>query len=137
MRVATFNILHRRTVGDGVGPRFVAAISALQGRPGWRPPATNNPGPRLRPFVLRPRLESAPVAGPRLLAGDLNLTPSAVRRWSGMRPLAMATTFPAPAPDRQLDHILTDDRQLRGGPAGAVLMPISDHRPLVVAVARA
>ncbi len=70
--------------------------------------------------------------GPRLLAGDLNLTPSAVHRWSGMRALAVATTFPAPAPDRQLDHILTDDRRLRGGATEAELMPISDHRPLVI-----
>ena len=70
--------------------------------------------------------------GPRLLIGDLNLTPAAVGRWSGMRPLAVAATFPAPAPNRQLDHILTDDRQLRGGPTEAELMPISDHRPLVV-----
>ena len=70
--------------------------------------------------------------GPRLLIGDLNLTPEPVRRWSGMRPLAAAPTFPAPHPDRQLDHILTDDRSLRGGAVEAELMPISDHRPLVV-----
>jgi endonuclease/exonuclease/phosphatase family metal-dependent hydrolase len=70
--------------------------------------------------------------GPRLLAGDLNLTPAAVHRWSGMRPLATAATFPAPNPDRQLDHILTDDRGLHAGAATAEEMPISDHRPLVV-----
>jgi endonuclease/exonuclease/phosphatase family metal-dependent hydrolase len=70
--------------------------------------------------------------GPRLLTGDLNLTPAAVRRCSGMRPLAVATTFPAPAPERQLDHILTDDRRLRSRAVKAELMPISDHRPLVV-----
>jgi endonuclease/exonuclease/phosphatase family metal-dependent hydrolase len=74
--------------------------------------------------------------GPRLLIGDLNLTPAAVGRWSGMRPLAVAATFPAPAPNRQLDHILTDDRPLRGGPTEAQLMPISDHRPLVVELDR-
>jgi endonuclease/exonuclease/phosphatase family metal-dependent hydrolase len=74
--------------------------------------------------------------GPRLLIGDLNLTPAAVRRWSGMRPLAIAPTFPAAEPNRQLDHILTDDRQLRGGAAEAELMSISDHRPLVVELNR-
>jgi endonuclease/exonuclease/phosphatase family metal-dependent hydrolase len=74
--------------------------------------------------------------GPRLLTGDLNLTPAAVRRWSGMRPLAIAPTFPAAEPNRQLDHILTDDRQLRGGAAEAELMSISDHRPLVVELNR-
>ena len=56
--------------------------------------------------------------GPRLLTGDLNMTPGAVRRWSGMRALAVAPTFPAETP-------------------GAELMPISDQRPLVVNLARA
>jgi endonuclease/exonuclease/phosphatase family metal-dependent hydrolase len=70
--------------------------------------------------------------GPRLLMGDLNMTPTAVRRWSRMRALATAATFPADTPGRQLDHILTDDDRLRGSAAGAELMPISDHRPLVV-----
>jgi endonuclease/exonuclease/phosphatase (EEP) superfamily protein YafD len=72
------------------------------------------------------------LPGPRLLAGDLNLTPRAVRRWSGMRPLAAAATFPAASPDRQLDHILTDDGRLHPGVVAAEEMPISDHRPLVV-----
>jgi len=74
--------------------------------------------------------------GPRLLTGDLNLTLPAVRRWSGMRPLAVAATFPATNPDRQLDHILTDDPRLRGGAAGSEPMSISDHRPLVVDLER-
>jgi len=76
------------------------------------------------------------LPGPRLLAGDLNLTPAAVHRRSGMRPLATAATFPAPNPDRQLDHILTDDRGLHAGAATAEEMSISDHRPLVVDVHR-
>jgi endonuclease/exonuclease/phosphatase family metal-dependent hydrolase len=70
--------------------------------------------------------------GPRLLTGDLNMTPNTARRWSGMRALAEAKTFPADAPDRQLDHILTDDDRLRGTAVEAGAMPISDHRPLVV-----
>ena len=74
--------------------------------------------------------------GPRLLTGDLNMTTEAVRRWSGMRPLAVAPTFPAEIPDRQLDHILTDDRRLRGMGVETELMPISDHRPLVVDIDR-
>ncbi|SPM32440.1 Metal-dependent hydrolase, endonuclease/exonuclease/phosphatase family [Mycobacterium rhizamassiliense] len=69
---------------------------------------------------------------PRMLLGDLNMTPATVHRWSGMRPLAVADTFPADAPGRQLDHILTDDDRLRGGVTESELTPISDHRPLVV-----
>ncbi|WP_297597235.1 endonuclease/exonuclease/phosphatase family protein [Mycobacterium sp.] len=75
--------------------------------------------------------------GPRLLTGDLNMTPEAVGRWSGMRALALAQTFPADNPHRQLDHILTDDPGLRGGAVDASPMPISDHRPLVVDLQRA
>ncbi|OBF53268.1 endonuclease [Mycobacterium sp. 852002-50816_SCH5313054-b] len=75
--------------------------------------------------------------GPRLLTGDLNMTPDAARRWSGMRPLAAAATFPAQTPHRQLDHILTDDAGLRGAAVGSDEMPISDHRPLVVDLERA
>jgi endonuclease/exonuclease/phosphatase family metal-dependent hydrolase len=74
--------------------------------------------------------------GPRLLTGDLNMTPPAVRRWSGMRTLAVAKTFPARAPNRQLDHILTDDDRLRAGAVEAEPMTISDHRPLVVDLQR-
>jgi endonuclease/exonuclease/phosphatase family metal-dependent hydrolase len=70
--------------------------------------------------------------GPRLLIGDLNMTPKAVRRWSGMWALAVAATFPTETPTRQLDHILTDDDCLRAGATEAELMPISDHRPLVI-----
>ncbi|BDB45452.1 MULTISPECIES: endonuclease/exonuclease/phosphatase family protein [Mycobacterium] len=76
------------------------------------------------------------LPGPRLLIGDLNLTPAAVHRWSGMRALATAPTFPAAAPQRQLDHILTDDPDLHGVAATAELMPISDHRALVTEVRR-
>jgi endonuclease/exonuclease/phosphatase family metal-dependent hydrolase len=46
--------------------------------------------------------------------------------------LAVAPTFPAETPDRQLDHTLTDDHHLRGGAVKAETMPISDHRPPAV-----
>lgn len=74
--------------------------------------------------------------GPRLLTGDLNMTPKTVARWSGMRAVAVAETFPADNPNRQLDHILTDDPGLRGKAVDASPMPISDHRPLVVDLQR-
>lgn len=79
--------------------------------------------------------------GPRLLVGDLNLVPTAVHRWSGYRSLATAPTYPAVRPERQLDYILTNDI-LTDGPgircraADTPLMPISDHRPLVVDIQR-
>lgn len=76
------------------------------------------------------------VFRPRLLTGDLNMTPPAVRRWSGMWPLAVAKTFPADTPDRQLDHILTDNPTLWGSATEAEAMPVSDHRPLVVDIER-
>lgn len=74
--------------------------------------------------------------GPRVLMGDLNMTPPAPRRWTGLRPLAEAPTFPAKAPERQLDHILTDDATLRVDRCSAPSMTISDHRALVVDVSQ-
>lgn len=72
------------------------------------------------------------LPGPHVLMGDLNLPAGPAERWSRMRSLASAATFPADAPQRQLDHILTDHPGLRGlGPA-APAAPLSDHRPLVV-----
>ena len=74
--------------------------------------------------------------GPRVLMGDLNMTPPKARRWYGLGPLGGAPTFPANDPHRQLDHILTDDPTLRTDQCLAPLLPISDHRALVVDVSR-
>ncbi|CAA0134118.1 Uncharacterised protein [Mycolicibacterium vanbaalenii] len=74
------------------------------------------------------------MPGPRLLMGDLNLPPAPAARWSRMRALAAAATFPAEAPDRQLDHILTDHPGLRGRGCLTPDAPLSDHRPLLVEV---
>ncbi|MCV7227914.1 endonuclease/exonuclease/phosphatase family protein [Mycolicibacterium komossense] len=76
------------------------------------------------------------LPGPRIVVGDLNLNPTAVRRWSGLHALAAAPTFPAEQPQRQLDHILTDDPGLFVRNYETPLMPISDHRPLVVDLER-
>ena len=75
-------------------------------------------------------------AGPRVLMGDLNMTPPRSKRWVGMRSLGSALTFPADAPQRQLDHILTDDPMLHVDDCQAPELPISDHRALVVDVSR-
>jgi endonuclease/exonuclease/phosphatase family metal-dependent hydrolase len=72
------------------------------------------------------------LPGPRILLGDLNMAPAAARRWSGLHPLASAATFPATAPSRQLDHVLTDLPDPRVTGWKAPVQPISDHLPLIV-----
>ncbi|MGA8545635.1 MAG: endonuclease/exonuclease/phosphatase family protein [Mycobacterium sp.] len=74
--------------------------------------------------------------GPRVLMGDLNMTPPTPQRWTRMRPLATALTFPIDHPNRQLDHILTDDAGLVVEACSAPTLPISDHRPLIIDVSR-
>ena len=74
---------------------------------------------------------------PRVLMGDLNMTTTAALRWSGLRTLGEAPTFPGDDPDRQLDHILTDDADLRVDARAAPRLPVSDHRALFVDVSRA
>jgi endonuclease/exonuclease/phosphatase family metal-dependent hydrolase len=74
--------------------------------------------------------------GPRVLMGDLNMTPPTPQRWTRLRPLATARTFPVDAPEHQLDHILTDDIRLTAAATSTPALPISDHRPLVVDVSR-
>lgn len=76
------------------------------------------------------------LPGPRVLMGDLNMTPPTPKRWTGLRSLGAALTFPVDAPDRQLDHILTDDAGLAADECSARPLPISDHRPLIVDVSR-
>lgn len=76
------------------------------------------------------------LPGPHLLLGDLNLPSAAAQRWSGLRTLAAAPTYPAQRPRRQLDHVLTDDPRLIVRHWETPLMPISDHRPLVVDLER-
>jgi endonuclease/exonuclease/phosphatase family metal-dependent hydrolase len=73
---------------------------------------------------------------PRLLLGDLNLTPLALRLaarrgWPGS---GGGDTFPNSRPNRQLDHVLRSDPNgaLRVRAARVVAAPVSDHRALVV-----
>lgn len=74
------------------------------------------------------------LPGPRMLMGDLNMSPASANRWSGLRPLASAPTFPLNCPDRQLDHILTDHPDLAVKQISSPVLPISDHRPLIIDV---
>ncbi len=55
---------------------------------------------------------------PRIVTGDLNMPPAAVRRHTGLRALASAATYPSDVPTQQLDHVLTDDPGLQVRPAG-------------------
>ncbi|SDQ03996.1 endonuclease/exonuclease/phosphatase family protein [Quadrisphaera sp. DSM 44207] len=72
--------------------------------------------------------------GPLVLMGDLNAAGEGPAHATRLRPLAVADTFPARAPDRQIDHLLGRGVAARG-PGRAVHLPISDHRALVADVA--
>ncbi|WP_448072843.1 endonuclease/exonuclease/phosphatase family protein [Georgenia yuyongxinii] len=74
---------------------------------------------------------------PLVLLGDLNLAGGRPARFSGLRPLVVAPTFPLDRPDRQLDHILVDGDLTVTEPGGAVDLGMSDHRALHVRVALA
>jgi endonuclease/exonuclease/phosphatase (EEP) superfamily protein YafD len=51
---------------------------------------------------------------------------------TGYRPLAHHPTFPLATPTRQLDHILARGALGRVRSSEAPLLPLSDHRALVV-----
>jgi endonuclease/exonuclease/phosphatase family metal-dependent hydrolase len=74
------------------------------------------------------------LPGPHVLMGDLNMSGPRPSRQTGLRSLATAPTFPLQRPDRQLDHILTDHDDLMATQVWTPMLPISDHRPLVIDV---
>lgn len=101
--------------------QFTAASTHLSFVPGWN-----------RYQLRRLSRDLAAFPGPRLLMGDLNLTPTPARRWSGLHPLGTGQTFPADRPSRQLDHVLTDHPNLRARECRTPELTVSDHRPLVL-----
>jgi len=101
--------------------RLTVANTHLSFVPGWN---------RLQ--LRRLRRDLAGMPGPRVLMGDLNMTPSAVAADTRMRSMATMPTFPVDQPSRQLDHILVDDPAVHARGCSTPLLPISDHRPLVV-----
>jgi endonuclease/exonuclease/phosphatase family metal-dependent hydrolase len=107
-----------------IGPLTVANTH-LSFVPGWN---------RVQLRTLIQDLRGFP--GPRVLMGDLNMTPPTPSRWTGMLPLGGALTFPAHEPGDQLDHVLTDDPTLRVDECAAPRLPVSDHRALVVDISR-
>lgn len=107
-----------------VGPLTVANTH-LSFVPGWN---------RRQLRLLMRDLHGFP--GPHVLMGDLNMAPAKAGRLSGLRALGEAPTFPADAPETQLDHILTDDDGLRVERCVAPRLSISDHRALVIDISR-
>jgi endonuclease/exonuclease/phosphatase family metal-dependent hydrolase len=79
--------------------------------------------------VLR---ELAPVKAPVVLMGDLNVHNPLPAYLTGYRSLGRHLTFPAEAPNRQLDHILLRGRLGHVVGSAAPLLPLSDHRALTV-----
>ncbi|HVU93201.1 MAG TPA: endonuclease/exonuclease/phosphatase family protein [Jatrophihabitans sp.] len=104
------------------GP-ITVANTHLSFVPGWN-----------RVQLRRLRRDLCALPGPRVLMGDLNMTPPTPVEVTGFRSLAAELTFPREAPERQLDHVLVDDGRLRAEHAEAPLLPVSDHRPLIVDV---
>lgn len=74
------------------------------------------------------------LPGPHLLLGDLNLGPDDAARVAGMRGLAVARTFPAHRPRRQIDHVLAGPGLRADGEAATMRLPVSDHLALAVGV---
>ncbi|RPF25685.1 endonuclease/exonuclease/phosphatase family protein [Georgenia muralis] len=72
---------------------------------------------------------------PLVLLGDLNMAGGRPARYSGLRPLVTAPTFPLDRPDQQLDHILADGEMTVTGEGRSLDLGMSDHRALVVDVA--
>lgn len=82
--------------------------------------------------LRRVRRDLAPVDGPVLLMGDLNMTGTRPARITGYRALASHPTFPLDRPVRQLDHILLRGQLGRVSGTAAVRLPLSDHQALTV-----
>ena len=80
--------------------------------------------------LVRVLRDLAPVNGPVVLMGDLNMHNPLPALITGYRSLARHLTFPAEVPNRQLDHILLRGRLGTVLSSSAPLLPLSDHRAL-------
>ncbi len=86
---------------------------------------------------LRRLLSCLGRASPLVLMGDLNMGPARARRVTGLRALASAATFPAHAPRKQIDHILSRGLSSVASGGHAPATSVSDHRPLTVTLTAA
>jgi endonuclease/exonuclease/phosphatase family metal-dependent hydrolase len=103
--------------------RLTVVNTHLSFVPGWN-----------RVQLRRLRRDLTAFPGPLVLMGDLNMTPPTPAAVTGWRPLAEALTFPAAAPDRQLDHVLLRGEIGSVTGTSAPELTLSDHRALVVDV---
>ena len=106
---------------DGPYGVMTAASTHLSFVPGWN-------AVQLRRVVRWLQL----LPGPRVLLGDLNLPAGpagAISRW---RVLGRARTYPSPEPRVQLDHILGAGSLPPVRAVETPVLPVSDHRALVV-----
>jgi endonuclease/exonuclease/phosphatase (EEP) superfamily protein YafD len=110
-------------VETGTGPLTVTTTH-LSFVPGWN-------GVQLRRVLAALRT----LPGPHLLTGDLNIPGALPRALAPWRPLARLPTFPAAEPRVQLDHVLANGDVAAVVDADAPLLPLSDHRALVVELA--
>lgn len=72
------------------------------------------------------------LPGPRVLMGDLNLPPGAVRRVAQADLLARGATFPQQRPLVQIDHILSADPLPRSRQVRLARPALSDHMPIAI-----
>ena len=107
-------------VDTPVGPLAVANTH-LSFVPGW--------GQWQLGIALR---DLVPVKAPVALMGDLNQHIPLPAHLAGYRSLGRHLTFPAEAPNRQLDHVLLRGRLGQVVGSAAPLLPLSDHRALTV-----
>jgi endonuclease/exonuclease/phosphatase family metal-dependent hydrolase len=82
--------------------------------------------------LRRLRGELSAMSGPLLLTGDMNMSGRRPASIIGYRQLCRVLTFPAGRPERQLDHLLLRGQFRSPMRCTAELMPLSDHRALVV-----
>jgi endonuclease/exonuclease/phosphatase family metal-dependent hydrolase len=107
---------------DGPFGEFTVCNTHLSFIPGWN-------AVQLRSLVR----SLTGTREPLVLLGDLNMERPHAARTSGLRPIAIANTFPVHHPTRQIDHVLVRGGDLVAtGAAEAIQLPMSDHRALVV-----